>query len=400
MPSLTQPNSAAQAIPMTDSPPCSLYVHLPWCVKKCPYCDFNSHQPAGAIPEQEYLYCLLKDLQQEVDYFRRARPIPPLNSLFFGGGTPSLLSPHVFACVIKRAQTLVGFKTEIEITLEANPGTVDKQKLTALREAGINRLSIGAQSFSYEQLNKLGRIHDLQDTFSVFHGARETGFDNVNLDLMFGLPGQSINQALSDLDAAIKLAPEHISWYQLTIEPNTHFYRSPPQLPEDDLIGDMHQAGIQRLQQAGYYQYEVSAFARTGKRSLHNLNYWRYGDYLAVGAGAHGKCTRSDNGQITRHWKTRQPEHYLKRIDHCRAGSEQITPDQLPFDFLMNALRLKDGVAESAYTDATGLTLQTLEPQLSRFRKQGLIMPERLACTETGYHHLNTLLSEFISEAD
>jgi len=387
-------NNAGKALGLP--PPCSLYVHIPWCVKKCPYCDFNSHEASPTLPEQAYLTQLLIDLQQDLDYFRQQRPVCALRSVFFGGGTPSLLSAEVFAEIIRITNNTAGFSDCVEITLEANPGTVNREKMAALKGAGINRLSIGVQSFLPSQLKTLGRIHDSKDACNAFHWARECGFSNINLDLMFGLPRQTLSGALQDLSRAIELAPEHISWYQLTIEPNTQFYRTPPQLPQQDLIWEMHQQGISLLEQAGYEQYEVSAFARANRVSQHNLNYWQFGDYIAIGAGAHGKCTNTSNGNISRYWKTRLPQHYLSRIGNLRAGQETIAREQIPFEFLMNALRLRQGVTEADYPRATGLDLASLEPQLSKLREQGLLVRDRLQCTDLGYLHLNSVLSGFI----
>ncbi len=377
-------------------PPLALYVHVPWCVRKCPYCDFNSHQARDDLPEQAYLDALLSDLAFEAKQLADNHSLRPLSSIFFGGGTPSLVNPATIGRVITEAKRIVGFTEDIEITLEANPGTVDYEKFDGLYAAGVNRLSIGIQSFNPQHLEELGRIHSKDDALKAVERARQAEFRNINLDLMFGLPGQTCEQALADLRIATGLAPEHLSWYQLTIEPNTEFYRHPPKLPEDDTLWQMHQDGIAFLEQAGYAQYEVSAFARAQRQAKHNLNYWQFGDYVAIGAGAHGKSTHPNSGEILRYWKTRLPQHYLARVDNYRAGSEQITSGDLPFEFLMNSLRLKQGVDAATFTTGTGLPLSALEPTLSNLRQQGLIHPDRLQCTDQGYLYLNEVLQKFM----
>ncbi len=374
--------------------PLSLYVHIPWCVKKCPYCDFNSHQVNGDIPEAEYIAALCRDFLLDIQYFLSQRSLSPLQSIFFGGGTPSLFHPASYKTFLQTVRKHLVFAPAIEITMEANPGAVDAKYFADFFDIGINRLSIGVQSFNARQLSRLGRIHQTQDVFNAFHAARKSGFQNINLDLMFGLPEQTPDQAMADLEEAIRLQPEHISWYQLTIEPNTHFFRHPPQLPEEEAIWQTHQAGIEKLAAAGYHQYEVSAFSQAGFQAKHNLNYWTFGDYLGLGAGAHGKIT-NDQGEILRYWKTRLPKHYLTRLEHFRAGHESLSKQDLPFEFLMNALRLKQGVAEQLFQDRTGLTLNDLEPQLTGQRKKGLIQPKRLQCSDFGYLHLNSVLADF-----
>lgn len=401
---------------IVNAPPCSLYVHIPWCVKKCPYCDFNSHvspdfrgatdarantnpqKILGELPEQAYLSSLLNDLQNEINHFQSRRELPSLVSVFFGGGTPSLMSPRIFAEIIAAAEKQIGFSRQMEVTLEANPGAVDREKFAGFFNAGINRLSLGVQSFSPQQLKRLGRIHQRRDIDNAYNQARQSKFNNINLDLMFGLPEQTPEQALQDLELAIAMEPEHISWYQLTIEPNTAFFRQPPALPNDDIVWEIHQAGIRLLRQAGFEQYEISAFARPYRNARHNLNYWKFGDYLAIGAGAHGKCTDTSQSEISRHWKTRLPKDYMSRIDDYRAGYEKISRDQLPIEYLMNALRLRRGVSEEAYVNATGLEIASLQPQLQQLRSKALVEQERLQCTDRGYAHLNTLLGEFIAD--
>jgi len=377
-------------------PPLALYVHIPWCVRKCFYCDFNSHQARDDLPEQAYLDALLQDLAYEADRLAAQDALRPLSSIFFGGGTPSLVKTTTIGRIIAAASTLIGFAEDVEITLEANPGTVDYEKFGGFKAAGVNRVSIGIQSFDPQHLKQLGRIHSKDEALKAVERARQTGFSNLNLDLMFGLPGQTSEQAIDDLHIATELNPEHLSWYQLTIEPNTAFYRHPPKLPEDDILWQMHQTGIDFLHKAGYTQYEVSAYAKKQRQSMHNLNYWQFGDYIAVGAGAHGKSTDLANGTIERYWKTRLPQHYLARVDNYRAGSEIITTEDLPFEFMMNGLRLKQGIPSTTFETRTGLTLSALEPTLSNLRQQKLMHPDRLQCTEQGYLYLNDVLQKFM----
>ena len=382
-------------------PPLSLYVHLPWCVKKCPYCDFNSH--AGQdIPEPAYLAQLKQDLLAD-KVFVEGRP---LRSIFFGGGTPSLMSPAFYRDLLKFVGQHLELNSSTEITLEANPGTTEADKFAGYREAGINRLSLGVQSFQPAYLEKLGRIHSGQDAIRAVGQARRAGFDNFNLDLMHGLPGQDVSAALADLQQAIDLSPTHLSWYQLTIEQNTEFYRHPPVLPEDDALWDIQQAGVELLQKADFTQYEVSAFSRPGRQAQHNLTYWEFGDYLGIGAGAHGKVTQGIDGRlrILRYRKTRLPKDYLNATYNLqpqpslRIGEEVIGPEDLPFEFMMNALRLTEGVPESLYQERTGLPLAEITPTLAKLRKRGLLQEEKLATTENGLLFLNDGLAAFTDE--
>lgn len=372
-------------------PPLALYIHLPWCVRKCPYCDFNSHERDGALPETAYLAALRQDLREEVPD-AQGRPI---GSLFFGGGTPSLLSPDFYAELLGMLRTRLHFAEDIEITLEANPGTVEQQRFEGFHRAGINRLSLGIQSFNDRHLRALGRIHGSREAIRAAEQARAAGFDNLNLDLMHALPDQQQDEALADLAQAIALSPAHISWYELTIEPNTSFYRAPPRQPDNDAMADTEAAGFALLAGAGYRRYEVSAFARDGRQCRHNLNYWTFGDYLALGAGAHGKVTRPDHGTILRYRKTRLPAHYLAADGQRRLDSQDIATAERPLEFLLNALRLPGGVPEALFSERTGLPLTTLEPALTRLRRDGLITPGRLACTETGLRFLNRVLGAF-----
>ena len=374
-------------------PPLSLYVHIPWCVRKCPYCDFNSHASRGELPEQQYLNALRADLQQELPAVQGRK----LTSIFIGGGTPSLFSARGIADILEAAEQLIGFEQGVEITLEANPGTLETGRYRDYRAAGVNRLSIGIQSFNSEHLLTLGRIHSGEQALAAVASAVEAGFDNFNLDLMHGLPNQSEAQAMSDLRQALALQPAHISWYQLTIEPNTEFWSKPPTLPDDDHLDAIQQAGHQLLAENGYQQYEVSAYARDNRPSKHNLNYWQFGDYLGIGAGAHGKVTWPQQARIERRSKTRQPDHYMARQNSHLAGSHEISNDELPVEFMMNALRLRQGVPQHLFTDRTGLPPDTIAKAAHRLQQQGLLEPDstRHCTTALGYRFLNSVLQAF-----
>lgn len=374
--------------------PLSLYIHVPWCVRKCLYCDFNSHAQRGDIPQARFAAALLSDFQQSLgDVGERS-----LRSIFIGGGTPSLLSATVIETLLSRIRSEIAVADDMEVTLEANPGTADAGHFAGYRAAGVNRLSIGVQSFGAEQLKALGRIHNPADATDAISMARDVGFDNINLDLMFGLPGQSLEQALRDVSRALEATPEHISYYQLTLEPNTLFYRQPPILPGDESIWDIQEQGQALLAAAGYGQYEVSAYAREGRRCRHNLNYWRFGDYLGVGPGAHGKMTLSD-GTVRRDWKLRHPEAYLAAAGDgaFSAGSRILDDDDLLLEFLMNALRLKQGFETDLFEARTGLPFHCLEAGLAAARKRGLIDTEVgiIRPTERGFSFLNELLALF-----
>ena len=317
-------------------PPLSLYIHIPWCVRKCPYCDFNSHAQRGDLPEAAYIAAMLEDLDQDLDYIQGRE----LASVFIGGGTPSLFSANAYAQLFEGLRQRLRFSRDIEITLEANPGTLEQGRFAAYRELGINRLSIGVQSFDAEQLEKLGRIHSAGDALAAIASARDAGYDNFNIDLMHGLSGQTEADALNDLRIAIDSGAPHISWYQLTIEANTEFYKRPPELPQESALMAMQRAGFALLSAAGLTRYEVSAFAHDGRRARHNLNYWRFGDYLALGAGAHGKVTLASG--VRRYQKTRKPEDYLSRSPSRTSQSQGVIDADLPFEFMMNVLRLID----------------------------------------------------------
>lgn len=375
-------------------PPLALYVHIPWCIRKCPYCDFNSHTATPELPEQAYVEAVLADLDLDLLHVHGRQ----LTSIFFGGGTPSLFSASALQALLAGIEQRIAFSANIEITLEANPGTFEQEKFAAYRALGINRLSIGIQSFQDSKLEALGRVHSGAEAIAAVSMARQAGFTNFNLDLMHGLPDQSPAQALADLQTAIDLAPSHLSWYQLTMEPNTVFWSKPPVLPEDDVLWDIQEAGQKLLAQHGFVQYEVSAYARAGAAAQHNLNYWSFGDFIGIGAGAHGKVS-DPQGRIQRTWKTRQPSDYLDPDTAFLAGSNVLTPADLPFEFLMNALRLTQGVALQQFSQRTGLSTEVLQSGLALAEQRGLLSvePERLAASAQGQLFLNDLLQIFLT---
>ena len=391
--SASEGNHGAPTTAGFELPPLAAYVHIPWCVRKCPYCDFNSHAAGPELPEDAYVAALLADLRADLEHVGDRR----LTSIFFGGGTPSLFSAKALAAIIDGLERLVGFSEDIEITLEANPGTFEQAKFRDYRQLGINRLSIGVQSFQADKLKALGRIHDGDEAIRAADMARAAGFDNFNLDLMHGLPDQSLEDALSDLRIAIAQQPTHLSWYQLTLEPNTVFWSQPPQLPEDDILWDIQEAGQALLAEHGYRQYETSAYAQPGRQARHNLNYWTFGDFLGIGAGAHAKLTHADR-RILRSWKTRLPKDYLDPAKAFRAGEKLLAADELPFEFLMNVLRLTDGVPAMLFTQRTGLPLDVLAKPRRDAEARGLLSadPARLAATPKGQLFLNDLLQSFL----
>ncbi len=375
--------------------PLSLYIHMPWCVRKCPYCDFNSHAvPDGELSlelEREYLHALVKDFKTQVD-FAQGRSI---HSVFIGGGTPSLISAAGYQWLFTELKALIPFEENCEITLEANPGTVEHDPFAGYLAAGINRLSIGVQSFNTEHLKKLGRIHSNEDAISAIGLARDAGFQRINVDLMHGLPEQTLEQALNDLKLAVENGATHISWYQLTIEPNTVFFRTQPILPVDEVLEEIQEQGEAYLKANGFINYEVSAW-RKELPSAHNLNYWQFGDYLAIGAGAHGKVTQSDG--VYRFQKTRLPKDYLAKVPAEHLQFKRIEAADMPFEFMMNALRLNEGVEAKLYLERTGYSLDTLDELLTSLRQRQLMVEdtERLACTEQGHIFLNSVLEEFL----
>jgi len=390
-------------------PTLSLYVHIPWCVRKCPYCDFNSHESV-TIDEERYIATLLADLQAEQQLRLSLGHSHKLSSLFFGGGTPSLFSAKGIRTIIHAAETIVGFENDIEITLEANPGTVEQDKFSGFFDAGVNRLSIGVQSFNEQQLHKLGRIHSSDEAQKAVRIAKKAGFTNINIDLMHGLSKQTVEEANTDITIAINLEPQHISWYQLTIEPNTAFYRQPPPLPVDDILADIQYHGSQQLHQSGFHQYEISAFSQPGRQSKHNLNYWQFGDYIGIGAGAHGKLSNIHTQEVIRRQKTRLPDHYMKHTHHNNGGNSSRLPSAAPntkstivdsgelaLEFMMNVLRLNQGVDRHLFTERTGLTWSHVQPQFALLQRQGLLETNtsRIATTALGQRFLNSVLEKF-----
>ena len=375
--------------------PLSLYIHMPWCVRKCPYCDFNSHAvPDGQLStdlEQQYLAALVVDFETQVD-MAQGRAI---HSVFIGGGTPSLISAQGYQWLFDQLKARLDFEADCEITLEANPGTVEHDPFADYLAVGINRLSLGVQSFDSEHLQRLGRIHSADNALSAIQQARQAGFQRVNVDLMHGLPQQTLEQALTDLKIAVEQGATHISWYQLTIEPNTVFFRTQPMLPQDEILEQIQEQGEAYLKAQGFINYEVSAW-RKEQPSAHNLNYWQFGDYLAIGAGAHAKVTRPDG--IYRFQKTRLPRDYLAKVPADHLQMKKIEADELPFEFMMNALRLNDGVDAKFYTQRTGLDLQDINETLNQLRDKKLLVDDvnRIACTEQGHIFLNSVLESFL----
>ena len=388
-------------MPVFTAPiPLALYVHIPWCARKCPYCDFNSHEAREPLPERAYVDALLTDLEQDLPRVWGRR----IDSLFIGGGTPSLFSAEALDRLLSGLRARLPLRPDLEITLEANPGTVERSKFAEFREIGINRLSIGVQSFDDGHLHSLGRIHDRRAAIAAAEAAHAAGLDNFNLDLMFGLPGQTVEQALTDIACALALQPAHLSYYQLTLEPNTRFYRSPPILPDDETIDVIQDRAQEELARHGYPRYEVSAYARADRRCRHNLNYWEFGDYLGIGAGAHGKLSDPAAGQIQRLWKIKHPRDYLARAGTPAGvgGDAPVREAELPLEFLMNALRLVEGVPAALFGERAGLPLAALEPGWSQARTRGLLEsdPERLQASELGLRFLNDLLQAFIPETE
>ena len=375
------------------TPPLSLYIHIPWCVRKCPYCDFNSH--AGLPDEEAYVEALVADLLAETgDVSDR-----PVGSIFFGGGTPSLFSSAAISRILDAVRAQLQLSDDVEITLEANPGTADAGHFAGYRAAGVNRLSIGFQSFDDTMLRRLGRIHTASEAREAFHIARAAGFDNINIDLMYGLPGQTAGMAVDDLRQAIALGPEHLSWYQLTLEPNTAFHATPPPaIPDDETLGEIAETGIPLLAGEGYAQYEVSAYASQDHKCRHNLNYWQFGDYIGIGAGAHGKLTLAADGVVRRR-KQRHPRRYMETAlsGNALSGEHWLQDDDLLMEFMLNALRLNEGVPATWFEQRTGLALAAIAQRLALARSQGLIKEEAdIICpTPTGRQYLNDLLLLF-----
>jgi len=367
--------------------PVSLYVHFPWCVHKCPYCDFNSHPLKQELPETLYIDRLLHELE-EFDGVLHQRTI---QSIFLGGGTPSLFSGAAIEKLLLHINNKQYALPAMEITLEANPGTVDHQHFRDYVKAGVNRLSIGIQSLDDQQLKNIGRIHDAKQAIGALESARDAGFNNINLDVMFGLPKQTQEAALTDLQRVIELDPEHISWYQLTIEPNTYFHQFPPQLPEDDAIWTLQTEGQRLLSHAGYPQYEVSAYAKKNRQCQHNLNYWQFGDYLGIGAGAHSKLTKQ--GVSQRHWNVKHPKAYMDNSRSLKAGSKMIKPAELVFEFFLNRMRLMESISETEFVTKTGRSFADIKETLDGLINKKLIrMDPALSLTQRGRAMLNEVL--------
>lgn len=384
---------------MLTPPPLSLYVHLPWCVRKCPYCDFNSHQGKGELPFDAYIDALLRDLDFDLPLVWGRT----VQTVFFGGGTPSLFPPRHIDRFLQEASSRLRFAPGCEITLETNPGTAEHGRFGEYRKAGVNRISFGIQSFDDGCLQRLGRIHDSAEAEAAVKLAQDAGFDNLNLDLMYALPQQTLAMAENDLRRAFALRPAHVSHYQLTLEPNTVFFARPPKdIPDDDAAWDMQERCQALLDEAGYAQYEVSAYARPGRQCAHNLNYWRYGDYLGIGAGAHGKLTLGSEQTILRRWKIRHPTAWLAAAGTQQAigGDDRIDPARRPLEFMLNALRLNAGFAEDDFERRTGLPLSSVQERLAQAQERGWLTRhgETVAPTETGRRYLNDLLETFLND--
>lgn len=378
----------------TNAIPLALYVHFPWCERKCPYCDFNSHEQFKPAEQFDYIDALLNDLKQQL----RAVDPRPVHSIFLGGGTPSLFSGPSIGRLLSAIDHCWGIGQGVEVTMEANPGSAEADRFRSYRSAGVNRLSLGIQSFADRHLEALGRVHDRDQAVAAIEAAR-LNFERINLDIMHGLSGQTTAEALEDLAMAVDRAEGHISWYQLTIEPNTAFWSKPPNLPGDDNLADIQDAGEAYLRESGFDQYEVSAWARPGQQSSHNLNYWTFGDYLGIGAGAHGKITRP-GGEVIRKQRSRLPRDYMAAIANNKPPLQQVIPgDQLPVEFMLNALRLHAGVNEQLYRERTGLDATGISRIRSELIAEGLLSdePDRLTATPLGFRFLNDVVARFMN---
>lgn len=386
-----------QEMLLTALPPLSLYIHVPWCVKKCPYCDFNSHElmTDSSDWESQYIQALLKDLENTLPQVWGRR----LVSIFIGGGTPSILSSESIDVLLSGVRARMPCVADMEVTMEANPGTLDNAKLAGFRDAGVNRLSLGVQSFNDELLRKIGRVHDGQQAIQALTTAYKL-FDKVNLDIMFALPEQTMQQLQQDVQTALSFNPTHLSYYHLTLEPNTYFHRYPPKLPDDELALDMQEYIEQSLEATGMKHYEVSAFAKAGHESIHNTNYWQFGDYVGIGAGAHGKI--SSHNSIIRQSKFKHPQMYLNQMNQSHALESELSVqrEDLPFEFMLNALRLRDGVKVSHFQAATGLTIADLEPILSTAQSKGLMVKQHdlLKVTDLGWRFMSDVQALFLKE--
>ncbi|MDO8291683.1 MAG: radical SAM family heme chaperone HemW [Gallionella sp.] len=385
----------SQAVNFQALPPLSLYIHIPWCVRKCPYCDFNSHEARGAFPEQEYVAALIRDLELALPLIWGRK----VYTVFFGGGTPSLLSGESVAQILRSVRMLLPLDLGAEITLEANPGTVEAARFAAYREAGVNRLSLGIQSFNDTHLRALGRIHSADEARRAIEIAQRH-FDNINLDLMYALPTQTLEQALQDVQTALSFSPQHLSCYHLTLEPNTLFHRNPPALPDDDAGSDMQQRIEEMLAASGYQHYETSAFAQPKRRAKHNLNYWQFGDYLGIGAGAHSKLSFHD--RVIRQARHKQPQAYMQQVaqDAPVQTEHAVARDELAFEFMMNALRLNEGFASVLFNERTSLPLLGIRREMEEAVQRGLLFTDhqRIAPTPLGQRFLNDLLEIFLRD--
>ena len=385
---------------MLEQPPLSLYIHIPWCIKKCPYCDFNSHQVNGSFEEDKYTNKLYDDFLVELN--RLGDKNRELQSIFIGGGTPSLFKGDSFHFLLTRIKSHLKFSGNIEITIEANPGAVDSEKFRAYFDAGINRISLGVQSFDDKYLSKLGRIHTSDDAIKSIEVAKSAGFENINLDIMHGLPEQSIEAAVEDLRIAIEQSPSHISWYQFTIEPNTYFYNYPPKLPGENIQDSIFEEGSKILSTHAFSQYEVSAFAQNSRKSFHNHNYWSFGDYLGIGSGAHGKLTLLNENKLIRTNKPKRPDHYMNHAVDSATKLREISTEERTIEFLMNALRLKEGFSQNLFEVRTGNEFSVISSKISKLIESGLIETNKIhgedfyCASHKGYRFLNTLLGEFL----
>lgn len=389
-----------------ELPPLGLYIHFPWCVKKCPYCDFNSHAVKDTLPEEDYVSHLLNDLEQQLPLVWGRS----IHSIFMGGGTPSLFSAEALNTLVSGLRARLNFKPDIEITLEANPGSVEQEKFTDFLELGINRLSIGVQSFNNKHLQQLGRIHNAKEAIKAIETAHKAGFEKLNLDLMYGLPGQTMGEAKGDLQMALAMNPSHLSHYQLTIEPNTYFHHHPPLLPSDDRTVDIEESCRELLDQHDFERYEISAFAKPGQQCKHNINYWEFGDYLGIGAGAHGKITNVPEQHIQRSWKVKHPRDYLEADDktdsttseqaESTSGTHILGEKETAFEFFLNSLRLVEGFDTNLFQARCGLPISFVEQSLQIAESKGLIDwgLNRIKPTETGLQYLNDLTGLFLPD--
>ena len=374
----------------------SLYIHMPWCIRKCPYCDFNSHKSPDNLNEQAYIDHLVADFKQDILQFGQRT----ISSVFIGGGTPSLFSAESFAQLFDKLHNINPIDSNIEITMEANPGTVEQQRFSGYRHAGINRLSLGIQSFNANHLKKLGRVHDDKQAHHAINVARDAGFNNINIDIMHGLPGQSVEQGINDLELAISYNPEHLSWYQLTLEPNTHFFKFPPQLPDDETLYQLEKYGLELLHDNAYERYEISAYCRLDCKSKHNQNYWSFGDYFGIGAGAHGKITSADKQIITRTQKQRQPTTYQDISKPYTCKQAILSANDICFEYMLNTTRLKQSHTYEHFTELTGQPIDCILPQLLQAEQKGFISisNQQWKVTTLGRRFTNDLQEIFLGK--